>query len=490
MDQSSTSEDASSVSTPSVNDNAGHDVQSNSLPNAQLPKMMLLRRPSASQSTSATSTASSVNVQQVQFQPPEIARPPTLAEPAAGGSETPSSTVSEDTADPLLIGAMENPKDRLFILKLEQDIRMFIKQNTSDLTMELSSSNSYHRLLAHRTADYYRLLHVKDVQGPSVVLFRSQKTRIPAVRLADMAPKPKQADAEQNAPKGLKIMKRQTGDGRSGTASASSRSSTPSQSDGKVSREEREAAYQEARARIFKGIVESPAPEPEEEKPKKNKGKPRRAQFQPENHQGRGSFPGMPGQGYYPQYDAYYQQMYAQGGPAGFNPNPSAQPFVPMGFDPYAMYGNDRNQYISNMPGGPQPPRQQQPGFPQYGPPQSQQREEMRRPVGREQPVLPPIQTSPRPRGGSSGSPQAFSPLLPPPSSGENVWAPLAASTYASAAWSLPRPHTSDGSGHESRRMDPDDEAKAMMANLSMDESRRATNLVRSSVKQQLGRPW
>ncbi|BFZ61727.1 hypothetical protein YB2330_002802 [Saitoella coloradoensis] len=489
MDQSSTSEDASSVSTPPVNDNA---EQSNPLPNAQPPKMMLLRRPSASQSTAATDTTSLVNVKRVESQPLGIAKPPTLAEPAAAeGSETPSSIVSEDAVDPLLIDAMENPKDRLFILKLEQDIRKFIKQNTSDLTMELSSSNSYHRLLAHRTADYYKLLHVKDVQGPSVVLFRSQKTRIPAVRLADMAPKPKQVDAEQNALKGMKIMKRQMGDGRSGPASASSRSSTPSQSDGKVSREEREAAYQEARARIFKGIVESPAPEPEEEKSKKNKGKPRRAQFQPDNNQGRGSFPGMPGQGYYPQYDAYYQQMYAQGGPAGFNPNPSAQPFVPMGFDPYAMYGNDRNQYVSNMPGVPQPPQQQQqPGFPQYGPPQPQQREEMQPTVGREQPVLPPIQTSPRPQSGSSGSPQAFSPLLPPPSSGENVWAPLAASTYASAAWSLPRPHNSDGSGHELRRMEQNDEATAMMANLSMDESRRATNLVPSSVKQQLDRPW
>jgi hypothetical protein len=38
--------------------------------------------------------------------------------------------------------------------------------------------NSYHRLLAHKMAEYYRLTHVADSSGASVRMFRGQAARM------------------------------------------------------------------------------------------------------------------------------------------------------------------------------------------------------------------------------------------------------------------------------------------------------------------------
>lgn len=43
---------------------------------------------------------------------------------------------------------------------------------------DLPPINAYHRLLAHKMAEYYRLTHVADSTGASVIFYRGQYARM------------------------------------------------------------------------------------------------------------------------------------------------------------------------------------------------------------------------------------------------------------------------------------------------------------------------
>ncbi|XP_069371959.1 cAMP-regulated phosphoprotein 21 isoform X2 [Paralichthys olivaceus] len=70
-----------------------------------------------------------------------------------------------------------NPRDRMMLLKLEQDMTGFITSNSS--FKKFPQMSSYHRMLVHRVAAYFGMEHNVDQTGKSVIINRTSSTRIP-----------------------------------------------------------------------------------------------------------------------------------------------------------------------------------------------------------------------------------------------------------------------------------------------------------------------
>ncbi|KAF2794695.1 hypothetical protein K505DRAFT_407371 [Melanomma pulvis-pyrius CBS 109.77] len=169
--------------------------------------------------------------------------------------------------DEKLIEALESPRDRLFVLKIEQDFIDFIKDSREN-ELSLPNFNTFYRMLAHRLADYYLLGHVVDTTLTGVKITRTPYCRIPPP-LSGLPVSSKNANTPPVDLPARKIMRR--GDDKSGTnttANSENPSKTTSEvggtsgsdggndeADGKdksaLTREEREARYREARQRIF-----------------------------------------------------------------------------------------------------------------------------------------------------------------------------------------------------------------------------------------------
>ncbi|KAJ5131779.1 hypothetical protein N7448_005937 [Penicillium atrosanguineum] len=176
--------------------------------------------------------------------------------------------------DEKLLEAMKSPKDRLTVLQLEERIRYFIKESTEQ-SLELPPSNGFQRLLAHKLGDYYHLTHFVDNNVTSVRLHRTPFCRLPepisAVHAATSTTPPPSVPA-------MKIMRRND-DRRSAEGSIAASSSVQSKATSEagdsgaegdragssadtkdrmtLTREEREAKYQEVRERIFRDFPDS-----------------------------------------------------------------------------------------------------------------------------------------------------------------------------------------------------------------------------------------
>ncbi|PYH41540.1 putative R3H domain protein [Aspergillus saccharolyticus JOP 1030-1] len=181
--------------------------------------------------------------------------------------------------DEKLLEAMKSPKDRLLILQLEEKVRHFI-ENSKEHSLELPPSNAFGRLLAHKLGDYYHLTHFVDNNVTSVRLHRTPFCRLPTplamIYAANNSTPPPAMPA-------MKIMRRagserpstegsiaassgyskdgsEAGDsGNDGDRGGSSTGATPAKDRLALTREEREAKYQEARERIFRDFPESKA---------------------------------------------------------------------------------------------------------------------------------------------------------------------------------------------------------------------------------------
>ncbi|XP_062461783.1 R3H domain-containing protein 1 isoform X5 [Pezoporus occidentalis] len=71
-----------------------------------------------------------------------------------------------------------NPRDRMTLLKLEQEILDFIGNNEVP-RKKFPPMTSYHRMLLHRVAAYFGLEHNVDQSGKSVIVNKTTNTRIP-----------------------------------------------------------------------------------------------------------------------------------------------------------------------------------------------------------------------------------------------------------------------------------------------------------------------
>jgi len=188
--------------------------------------------------------------------------PPTDSAAAlgAGNVADPMNSVYGQNPDEKLIEAMKSPKDRIFLLRLEQDVINFV-QSSKEPYMDLPPNNSFCRMLTHKLADYYHMTHSFEAVQGAVRIYRTPFCRVPP-SLASIMESATPSEPETPAPPMMlprKIMRRGEDDGSGNASNSASKATSEVGSDGKgkpktkekLTREEREEAYKQARERIF-----------------------------------------------------------------------------------------------------------------------------------------------------------------------------------------------------------------------------------------------
>ncbi|XP_054984710.1 R3H domain-containing protein 2 isoform X2 [Sorex araneus] len=130
----------------------------------------------------------------------------------------------------------KNPRDRMMLLKLEQEILEFINDNNNQFK-KFPQMTSYHRMLLHRVAAYFGMDHNVDQTGKAVIINKTSNTRIPEQRFSEHIKDEKNSEFQQRF-----ILKRDDAS-----------MDRDDNQDGRRSKsiEEREEEYQRVRERIF-----------------------------------------------------------------------------------------------------------------------------------------------------------------------------------------------------------------------------------------------
>ncbi|XP_010271700.1 PREDICTED: cAMP-regulated phosphoprotein 21-like [Nelumbo nucifera] len=204
--------------------------------------------------------------------PPEFAddsaaapRPASTASSAVSSSSASASSssvgsekirgVSEDPinqVDQFLREALQNPRERLSILRMEQDVEKFICDPTRQQLEFQQLPTSYLRLAAHRVAQHYCLQsmvildnNLPDGSGSRIVVRKTSECRLPLIRLADIPVNLPQDDSNSV----VKVAIKQRPQKRSQTLN--NVNPHTSKANHSKSVEERKEEYNRARARIF-----------------------------------------------------------------------------------------------------------------------------------------------------------------------------------------------------------------------------------------------
>nr|XP_033799816.1 R3H domain-containing protein 1 isoform X9 [Geotrypetes seraphini] len=135
-----------------------------------------------------------------------------------------------------------NPRDRMMLLKLEQEILDFIGTNEIQ-RKKFPPMTSYHRMLLHRVAAYFGLDHNVDQSGKSVIINKTSNTRIPDQKFCEHIKDEKSVDFQKRY-----ILKRDNSSLDKDENQIRIRLKDDRRS---KSIEEREEEYQRARERIF-----------------------------------------------------------------------------------------------------------------------------------------------------------------------------------------------------------------------------------------------
>ncbi|OIW13195.1 hypothetical protein TanjilG_17638 [Lupinus angustifolius] len=153
--------------------------------------------------------------------------------------------------DQFLLEAIQNPRERLSVLRIEQEVEKFIRDpNQQQLEFE-QLPTSYLRLAAHRVAQHYSLQStvlldnsLPDGSGSRIIVRRSSECKLPVIRLADI---PVKLSSESNAVIKVAIKQRP----QKQTHVPSNANSNSGKNSNSKSVEERKEEYSRARARIF-----------------------------------------------------------------------------------------------------------------------------------------------------------------------------------------------------------------------------------------------
>ncbi|XP_076322636.1 uncharacterized protein LOC143231838 isoform X2 [Tachypleus tridentatus] len=137
----------------------------------------------------------------------------------------------------------KNQKDRLTMLKIEQELTSLIKDSKRQ-SFKFPHMSSYHRMLVHRVAAYFGLDHNVDQNGTAVIVNKTKNTRLPETKFNDLI----RDELVPDEPKKL-ILKRDNVCFEDGKESPERQSSADSRKSKSI--EEREEEYEKARARIF-----------------------------------------------------------------------------------------------------------------------------------------------------------------------------------------------------------------------------------------------
>ncbi|XP_058079832.1 uncharacterized protein LOC131228027 [Magnolia sinica] len=153
-----------------------------------------------------------------------------------------------DGVDPFLMEALQNPRHRLTVLRMELDIQRFM-QNPDQHQFEFPHfPTSYLRLAAHRVAQHYCLQSTVadngiDSSGSGIIVRKTGESRSPAVALKDIPLKQPEGDKLEK----IKIAIRP----RQSNASPNDSTEVGIKRSSARTVEERKEQYDRARARIF-----------------------------------------------------------------------------------------------------------------------------------------------------------------------------------------------------------------------------------------------
>lgn len=186
------------------------------------------------------------------------------------GFSSGSGDVSEDlvnSVDQFLRDALQNPRERLSVLRMEQEVEKFIRDPTREQMEFQQLPTSYLRLAAHRVAQHYSLQSMvlldnnqPDGSGSRIIVRKTSNLQLPLIRLADI---PVNLPAEDTGVVKVAIKQRP----QRGSLSGSSSNSHSTKSNNAKSVEERTEEYKRARDRIFNPNRSnaSPSDKPESE---------------------------------------------------------------------------------------------------------------------------------------------------------------------------------------------------------------------------------
>ncbi|KAG6956899.1 hypothetical protein JG687_00010310 [Phytophthora cactorum] len=153
--------------------------------------------------------------------------------------------------DPVLVAGLENARERMTLLKFEDQIVRFLK-NPREPHLNFPPLSSYHRLIVHRLAQRCGLEHQTGDYNPYenssarvVTLFKTAQSAVPRVLLIDLsADRQTPTVTPASAPRIMMRKRSASRPGANGGRGNGADKATPSLQD-------RERAYAEARARIF-----------------------------------------------------------------------------------------------------------------------------------------------------------------------------------------------------------------------------------------------
>ncbi|KAL2320615.1 hypothetical protein Fmac_029584 [Flemingia macrophylla] len=154
----------------------------------------------------------------------------------------------ESMVDPFLVEALQNPRHRLTILRMELDIQRFMN-NADQQHFEFPHfPSSYLRLAAHRVAQHYNMQTMVqdnglDGQGSKILVRKLPESKYPVVRLSEIPAKQLENDRSEQK----KIVIRP----RPNKISLNEANGVGMKGNPVRSVEERKEEYDRARARIF-----------------------------------------------------------------------------------------------------------------------------------------------------------------------------------------------------------------------------------------------
>lgn len=174
-------------------------------------------------------------------------QPPPVDAMAGSEENQPPQAPYVSLVDPFLVEALQNPRHRLTILRMELDVQKFL-QNPEAHQFEFPHfPTSYLRLAAHRVAQHYCLQtmvqdNVLEGQGIRILVMKKPESKFPTVCLSDVPAKESENDKADKVkivirprPKAFSNGANELGQKRNSVRTV----------------EERKEEYDRARARIF-----------------------------------------------------------------------------------------------------------------------------------------------------------------------------------------------------------------------------------------------
>ncbi|ONK78490.1 uncharacterized protein A4U43_C02F19310 [Asparagus officinalis] len=161
----------------------------------------------------------------------------------------------ESHVDPFLVEALENPRHRLTVLRMELDIQKFVRNPNQHQFEFHHLPTSYLRCAAHRVAQHYGLqtfsldntIDSLGTLGSKILAIKTPGSKFPTVCLSEIPAK----QTENKVTEQLKIAIRQ----RPSKTSLSDRTELENRKNSMRTVEERKEEYEKARARIFNSPI-------------------------------------------------------------------------------------------------------------------------------------------------------------------------------------------------------------------------------------------